>query len=175
MPVSFLSALQRENYGHYAGSPTTDELTRFFHLTDDDLAQIMVCRGAHNRLGFALQLTTVRYLGTFLDNPLAVPAPVLETLARQLRITDLDGLKAYLAGERRWDHVASIRAYYGYSDITEPQVGFRLSRWLFALCWTGTDRPSALFDRATAWYWRIRSCCPVAAPWNGLFSGYAPE
>ncbi len=82
MPVSFLSARQRENYGRYAGSPTADELTRFFHLTDDDLAQIMACRSAHNRLGFALQLTTVRYLGTFLDNPLAVPAPVLETLAR---------------------------------------------------------------------------------------------
>jgi hypothetical protein len=102
-------------------------------------------------MGFALQLTTVRYLGTFLENPLGVPVSVLQTLARQLRITDLDGLKAYLGGERRWDHVASIRAYYGYSDITEPRVGFRLSRWLFALCWTGTDRPSALFDRATTW------------------------
>ncbi len=28
---------------------------------------------------------------------------------------------------------------------------FRLNRWLYALCWTGSDRPSALFDRATAW------------------------
>ena len=27
----------------------------------------------------------------------------------------------------------------------------RLARWLYALCWTGTDRPSVLFDRATAW------------------------
>jgi len=151
MPASFLSASQREHYGRYAGSPTADELTRFFHLTDDDLAQVMTCRGAHNRIGFALQLTTVRYLGAFLDNPLAVPASVLQTISRQLRITALDGLPAYLDGERRWDHVASIRAYYGYSDITEPRVGFRLGRWLFALCWTGTDRPSALFDRATAW------------------------
>jgi TnpA family transposase len=151
MPVSFLSAIQRENYGRYAGSPTSDELTRFFHLTDDDRAQIMACRGAHNRMGFALQLTTVRYLGTFLDNPLAVPPSVMQTLARQLSIADLNGLQAYVDGERRWDHVASIRAYYGYSDITEPRVGFRLSRWLFALCWTGTERPSVLFDRATTW------------------------
>jgi len=29
-------------------------------------------------------------------------------------------------------------------------VQFRLNRWLYALCWTGSDRPSALFDRATA-------------------------
>ena len=26
-----------------------------------------------------------------------------------------------------------------------------LNRWLYALCWTGTARPSVLFDRATAW------------------------
>jgi hypothetical protein len=151
MPVSFLSAIQREDYGRYTGSPTADELTRCFHLTDDDLAQIMTCRGAHNRMGFALQLTTVRYLGTFLDNPLAVPSSVMQTLARQLPSADLDGLQAYLEGDRRWDHVASIRAYYGYSDITEPRVGFRLSRWLFALCWTGTERPSVLFERTTIW------------------------
>jgi hypothetical protein len=176
MPVSFLSAIQRENYGRYAGSPTSDELTRFFHLTDDDLAQIMTCRGAHNRMGFALQLTTVRYLGTFLDNPLAVPPSVMQTLARQLPIADLNGLPAYLEGERRWDHVASIRAYYGYSDITEPRVGFRLSRWLFALCWTGTERPSVLFDRATTWLLAHKILArPVAAPWNGSSYGCARE
>ena len=26
-----------------------------------------------------------------------------------------------------------------------------LLRWFYALCWTGTDRPTALFDQATAW------------------------
>ena len=40
---------------------------------------------------------------------------------------------------------------HGYIDITERQVGFRLTRWMYALCWTGTDRPSILFERATIW------------------------
>src|SRR4249919_3026942 len=84
MPVSFLTPAQRENYGRYATPPTQDELTRYCHLNDDDLTQVMSCRGEHNRLGFALQLTTVRYLGTFLEDPVAVPPSVVETLARQL-------------------------------------------------------------------------------------------
>ena len=151
MPVSFLTPAQRENYGRYAAPPTQDELTRYCHLNDDDLTQIMSCRGEHNRLGFALQLTTVRYLGTFLDDPAAVPSSVLETLSRQLGLTTGDGLQTYRSSKQRWEHITKIREHYGYSDMTEPLVGFRLTRWLYGLCWTGTERPSKLFERATAW------------------------
>jgi hypothetical protein len=37
------------------------------------------------------------------------------------------------------------------SDFSDPAGQFRLNRWLYALCWTGTDRPGVLFERATAW------------------------
>jgi len=40
---------------------------------------------------------------------------------------------------------------YGATDFLIPRVQFRLQRWLYALCWTGTDRPSVLFERATTW------------------------
>jgi Domain of unknown function (DUF4158) len=126
-------------------------LSRFFHLNDDDLAQIRSCRGEHNRLGFALQLSTVRYLGTFLDDPVAVPFPAVQMLAHQLGISNFDSLPTYRVGRQRWEHVVQIRDHFGYCEITEPLVGFRLARWLYVLCWSGTERPSVLFDRATAW------------------------
>ena len=81
MAVSFLTAAQRDRYGRYPDVVTPNDLSRCFHLSDDDRAQIMSCRGYHNRLGFALQLSTVRYLGTFLDDPIAVPSSVLQSLS----------------------------------------------------------------------------------------------
>ena len=151
MPVNFLTAEQRDSYGRDAGTPSPDDLSRSFHLDDADLTYISHTRGDHSRLGFALQLTTVRFLGTFLDDPVAVPHPVIQTLAKQLDIGELDCLLAYRDNRLRWAHTVEIRSHYGYREFVDPAAGFRLARWLYALCWTGTERPSVLFDRATAW------------------------
>lgn len=151
MPVQFLTSEQRANYGRYVGDPSADELTRYFHLDDADHAVIDVKRGDHNRLGFALQLTTARFLGTFLEDPVDVPGAVLQTLVRQLRVTNIDQLPRYRSADQRWEHTAEIRSRYGFCDWDDPAVGFRLSRWLYALCWTGTEQPGVLFDRATTW------------------------
>ena len=151
MPVSFLSHEQRENYGRYSGALSPDDLTRYFHLDDTDHALIAQKRGEYNRLGFAAQLGTVRYLGTFLEDPLDVPVTILHTLAKQLRIEAMTDAHIYSASRQRLQHAAEIKTQYGYVEITERQVGFHLTRWLYALCWTGTDRPSVLFERAVTW------------------------
>ncbi len=76
MPVSFLSSTQRERYGHYPDALSSDELTRYFHLNDDDCEWIATKRRDSHRLRYALQLTTVRFLGTFLADPVATPGKV---------------------------------------------------------------------------------------------------
>ncbi len=151
MPTEFLTEEQRQRYAHFSSDLTAEELARYFHLDDHDRRLILRHRGDHNRLGFAVQLCTARYIGSFLEDLSEVPATVLSLLARQLDIEPLSDFAEYGASRQRWDHTVEIRRHCGYRDFSEPSVQFRLNRWLYALCWTGTDRPGVLFDRATTW------------------------
>jgi TnpA family transposase len=150
VPVDFLTEAQLRRYGRYPDEVSPVQLARFFHVDDTDRVLIGRRRGDANRLGFALQLLTVRFLGTFLANPIEVPANVVGHVARQLGI-DVSCLPRYLDREpTRHAHRAEIRESYGYRDFSPPWP-FRLSRWLYLRAWLGNERPSLLFDLGTAW------------------------
>ena len=111
MPVSFLTNVQQQCYGRYTGEPTIAQLKQYFHVDQTDRAHITRRRQPHNRLGFAIQLGTVRFLGTFLTDPTDFPTSVVRYLARQLLIADLACLTRYRTSEQRWEHAAEIRHF----------------------------------------------------------------
>jgi len=96
VPVEFLSDQEAAAFGRYGGSVSQADLERFFYLDDADRKLVAGQREDHNRLGFSVQLTTVRYIGRFLADPLeGVPAEVIDFLAGQLQIADPSCAKRY--------------------------------------------------------------------------------
>ena len=99
-------------------------LERFFYLDDVDRALIGKRRGDQNRLGFALQMCTVRYVGLFLEDPLAVPWPLIEHLGQELGIEDVACIKQYTERlKTAYEHAWEIRDAYGYHQYEDPESG----------------------------------------------------
>ncbi len=171
MPVEFLTEEQKSQYGRFSGEPNEAQLTRYFHLDNTDLALINKCRGEYNRLGFALQLTTVRFLGTFLPDPTKVPSGVLHFIAPQLGITDVGCLEKYLIRKvTRYAHSDEIQRFYGYHDFNTPPWKTQLTEILFSRAWISNERPSLMFDFATVWLIQRKVLLPGATTLSRLIS-----
>src|SRR5664280_1182776 len=147
----FLTAEQQRRYGRYVDDPDRAQLDRYFHLDAAARELVDIRRGEHNRLGFAVQIGTVRFLGTFLADPTDAPWAVASHLAAQLGIVDPGVLKQYAAreGTNRL-HAGEIQHAYGYRDFADPAVQLDLIGWLAARARLASERPGVLFDLATA-------------------------
>ncbi len=118
MNLDFLSVEQKAQYGKFSGEPNDIQLARYFHLDEADLEFIANRRGNHNRLGFALQLTSVRFLGGLISDVKKIPLNVQRFVAAQLSIVDVSVVAHYAQREfTKYDHASLIRNQYGYCDF----------------------------------------------------------
>lgn len=150
MAFEFLTDDHLERYGHFNADPTPTQLGRYFTLEPPDLEFLQItARDQHLRLGLAVQLCTLRFLGTFLTDPTDVPKNAVQTLARQLGITDLRFAKPYLRRRStRFEHAKAIREYLEYKDFDRLEI-LHLMRLLYSRLLVSDERPIVLFDLAT--------------------------
>ena len=126
MPVDFLTEAQKRRYGRYPEEVSEVQLARYFHVDDTDRGLIVQRRGDANRLGFALQVLTVRFLGTFQPDPTAMPSVVVSHVATQLEISDVACLPRYLDREQtRHAHRGVIRWFGLFDDQPFAEHGER--------------------------------------------------
>ena len=147
-------------YGRYAAKrPSREVLDRFFFLDDADRELAAKHRGDHNRLGFSVQLVTVRHVGRFLPDPLDVPGVVVGYVAEQIGVADPSCLKRYLERRAtRFEHQAEIAATYGYASFASAREELAAG-WMRWCGRAGTGR-----GRCSTRRWRGCGsggcCCP---------------
>jgi TnpA family transposase len=146
MPGQFLTAAERERLERFPGEVSPMDLIAFFTLSESDRQQIPVTSAASNRLGFALQLCALRYLGFAPDDLSTAPAGVIRHVAEQLDVP-FEGVSDY--GKRpqtRTDHLRVIVRYLGFRRAT-PRKLEALGRWLVERA-LEHDKPTLLLQLA---------------------------
>src|ERR1700737_4041807 len=108
------SEAELERLRRFPREVSQEELVRFFTLTPADLGFIQAHRGTGDRLGLAVQLCTLPWLGFVPDDVASAPPAAVARLAERLQVP-MDELRLY--GEReqtRTDHLRSVASYLGW-------------------------------------------------------------
>ena len=145
-------------YGRF-GALSRQELERYCYLDDEDRRLIAARRRDYNRLGFAVQVVTVRHLGMFLADPLDVPPALIEYLAEQLEISDPSMVKRYTDREKtKLEHAWEIQQVYGLKPFGEMES--ELTSWIVDQAWMTGDGPKAIFGDAVTWLRKRQALLP---------------
>ena len=99
MPASIFSETELARLASFPEEIPGDDLIRAFTLTGADRDLVAIRRGAANRLGLALQLCALRYLGFVPRNLSAAPRSVACFVADQLEVSP-DEIQSYARREQ---------------------------------------------------------------------------
>lgn len=155
MPIDFLTDEHLHTYATFHRDLTLGDLETRCQLSQQDQKLIFDRRSDHSRLGFAIQLCTLRLLHTFPNDFSTTPAVLVDYVAQQLEITP-DVLPRYLERRNtRFEHQREIREYLGYREFNGVHT-FGAIRFLLARLAVADERPIALFQALVAELQRTR-------------------
>jgi len=119
MPVRFLSDAELARLSGWPSELADDDLITFFTLTDDDLGWLGPNYRYENRLGAAVQLCALPWLGWIPDELTSCPSAAVDRLADRLGIgsgerTELLSAYGGWEGRTRRDHRAQVLDRLGW-------------------------------------------------------------
>ena len=144
MPVSFLSDAERQRFNSFPSDMSPADLIAFFTLSENDLRQVPKTTTPPNRLGFALRIPLLRFLGFHLPDLTTVPEVVIEYVGSQIG-TAAAQIKFYAERDAtRTVHQRAIEDYLGFRLPTETDLQ-SVGEWLKERA-LEHDRPTVLLQ-----------------------------
>ena len=147
MASTFLTAQERERLLCFPGEIPQWDLITSFTLTENDSSLIDTYQDDTNRLGAALQLCAVRYLGFCPTDLHTAPSDVITFLANQLQV-EPDALQDY--GKRhmtRSTHFNAVLNHLGFRRV-QPDDHQSIVDWVTVqVVKTGITPPLATSGR----------------------------
>ena len=146
MPIGFLSDAERERLDSFPAQVVPGDIETYFTLSRADRRQIPRTASPANRLGFAIQLGALRFLGFCPDDLSTAPEAVVVFVARQLDVAPGELARYGRRGQTRTEHLRLIRRYLGFRKATAGDLA-RLESWLVDRA-LEHDRPTLLLRLA---------------------------
>jgi TnpA family transposase len=111
VPGRVFTETERRRLGAFPSEISEPDLIRYFTLSVSNLEFVRQQRGDHNRLGFALQLCALRYLGFCPDDIATTPSAAIAFVSDQLQVAP-GALHAYGARpQTRTGHLQQIQRH----------------------------------------------------------------
>lgn len=146
MPLGFLTDADRARLNRFPEHIPEDDLSAFFLLSEADHHVINRQREAHTRLGFALQLCALRYLGFVPHDLGTAPQAVVAYIAQQLAVPP--GVRAAygIRVPTRTVHLQQVQQHLGFRRAAPLDV-YALQTWLVERA-LEHDKPTLLLQLA---------------------------
>ena len=114
MPGDFLNDTERERLRRFPAEIPLEDLIGYFTLSERDRVLVRGQRRDHNRLGFALQVCALRYLGFVPAKLHSAPPAAVGHLAEQLGVAPRCLAQYGERSQTRTGHLQEVLAHLGF-------------------------------------------------------------
>jgi len=118
MPVQLFTEAERGKRDRFPEVIAYEDLVIYFTLSARDHESIPRSSAPHNRLGYALQLCALRFMGFVPDALNSAPSVAVAFVAQQLRVKPEVFADYGRRTQTRQEHLQVVQAHLGYRRAT---------------------------------------------------------